>query len=429
MEFHLEEAAFLWTQWEHSAWAPDHALLDVESGDEGRLLAHLDALVLGGKSVAERLLLPALEGDEPEAVRAAAWALLSAEDADWLGTIRERLVSGPPELDESLLRAFELSRRADVCEALQGFLPQLPPDRKARVVAALRFRGVDPSPWLSGLTLKEDAGLRMEAMRAARWQPRAQAVETLRRGLADPEPLVREAALWTGLVLRMRVAWDECRQLAKAPPLMPRISLLTLAVSGVRQELESLLSLLSTLECQEEVLWALGFSGRVEAADAAFRLIEERGSRLAAESFAAITGMPLRAPFIEEGPSAEEELDAPPELPDVPVADTLPGPATKPGRAVADVVARWWAKARKGFERGGRYLRGRPWSEAALLAELESGPLRRRPALLAELEIRTGGRLRVDPRAWTAEQRHQMEAVAQLPLKILSSSLEKSFFW
>jgi len=123
----------------------------------------------------------------------------------------------------SVLRGQALLPILLIARALR-LAPRLPSERKARIVAALRFRGVGSKP----LAVRAN-------MSAANWPRR--------------------------------------------PPLIPRLSLLTHAVS---------------------------FSGRVEAADAALRLIQESGSRLAVESFAAITGMPLGAPFIEEAPPTEE---------------------------------------------------------------------------------------------------------------------------
>src|SRR6186713_3314527 len=83
-EEHLDEAAFLLTQWEDAMKSAVYALPDVIVGPEERLAAHLDALVVGGKPVAEKLLFPALEGDDAGKIFAASWALLHAEDADHL---------------------------------------------------------------------------------------------------------------------------------------------------------------------------------------------------------------------------------------------------------------------------------------------------------------------------------------------------------
>jgi hypothetical protein len=67
---HLDEAAWLWGEREASLDSPVYSIAEVAGSLEERVLAHLDGLVLGGKPVADKLLLPALAGDEPEHVPA-----------------------------------------------------------------------------------------------------------------------------------------------------------------------------------------------------------------------------------------------------------------------------------------------------------------------------------------------------------------------
>ena len=55
-EEHLDEAGFLWTQWERALVSPDYSASEVADGPEERLAAHLEGLALGGREVAERLL-------------------------------------------------------------------------------------------------------------------------------------------------------------------------------------------------------------------------------------------------------------------------------------------------------------------------------------------------------------------------------------
>jgi hypothetical protein len=57
-EDHLDEAEFLWGQWERELESPEYCLDELGHGEE-RLLAREDALVLGGAAVKEGLLVPA----------------------------------------------------------------------------------------------------------------------------------------------------------------------------------------------------------------------------------------------------------------------------------------------------------------------------------------------------------------------------------
>ncbi|MFP2933139.1 hypothetical protein ACLESO_49930, partial [Pyxidicoccus sp. 3LG] len=65
VEEHFQEAAFLWRQRERALRAPDQSLADIAEGDEPRLVAHLEGLLLAGPRAAERLLGPALREGTP----------------------------------------------------------------------------------------------------------------------------------------------------------------------------------------------------------------------------------------------------------------------------------------------------------------------------------------------------------------------------
>lgn len=432
MEVHLEEASFLWAQWEQALWAPDSVLAEVEQGEERRLLAHVDALVLGGRPVAERLLFPALEGEEVAGIAVAALALLSAEDVDWRDKVLEWFVEGAEEVGDGILRAVELSPREDLAPELLRLLPDTNPDDRIRMLAAIRFRQVDVTPGLRGLKLGEDSALRAAVVRAARFASRPLSDEVIRLGLADEEASVREAALEAGLVLGRREAWSRCRQLVEAGGEVPRVALLALALGGEARDLELLVAAMKDPALHSEALWALGFSGRLAAADAAFQYLQIAGDRLAAESFAAITGLPLAPPFLEEEEEEktpeeeafdeefeEEEAEAAEAAEAPSAAELLPGPEVLPGKVLTEQVARWWAAERKRFEPGGRYLRGQPLSVELIRAAMEAEPMRRRPVLAWELAIRSKGSCQVESRAWTSVQRGQLRAAAGLRSEVL----------
>jgi uncharacterized protein (TIGR02270 family) len=446
MEVHLEEATFLWALWEQALWAPDYVLEEVEQGEERRLLAHVDGLVLGGRPVAKRLLLPALEGEEVMAISAAALALLGAEDADGRQQVLELLTEGAEEIVEGVRRAVELSPREELTPALLKLLPGVQAeDEQARVLSVLRFRQADVSPALGGLKLGESAAVRAAAVRAARFASPAISDGLIRLGLADREPAVRDAALEAGLVLGRRDVWSRCRKLVEAGGEVPRMAMLALAVGGEPRDVELLVAALEDPALRDEALWALGFSGRLAAADAAFQILQIAGDRLATESFAAITGLPLAAPFIEEeeeektpeeeafdeelaeaeADESEEEEDA--EAGEVPSdAELLPGPAVAlPGKVLAERIERWWAAERKRFEPSGRYLRGQALSVEVVRAAMESEPLHRRPVLGWEVAIRSRGACQLESRTWAHVQRRQLRAAVGLRSDALLRSFDR----
>ncbi|AKQ70066.1 hypothetical protein A176_006978 [Myxococcus hansupus] len=406
LERHLEEAEFLWTQWEHALWSPALTLASVTQSDEGRLRAHLDALVLGSSAVATRLLLPSLASEEPSRVAAATWALLSAEDADFREPVFQRLEEAPEDAGPGIFRALELLDRADLHALLLKKLPTLPPVIQAGLLRVARFRHLDSSAVLEKLDWAADPALHAEALRALLFLPRTQAGDArLSRALSHAEPAVSTAALETGLLLGSREAWERARSSTS------RAALLTLAVAGESKDLADLIARMKDKATLAEVIWAVGFSGRLSAAEAVLPLLRDEAlGPLAADAFAAITGLPLAPPFLVEAPDDEEEASEEEEAEPAEPEDLqawLPGPQVLPGDVDAQAVETWWSKQRGAFMEGTRYLRGVPLTVDGMTRALETEPLRRRPSLAWESALRSGGALLVEPRQWTQVQREQ----------------------
>ncbi|NTX38162.1 TIGR02270 family protein [Myxococcus sp. CA033] len=415
LEHHLEEAEFLWTQWEQALWSPEFTLSEVSDGDEGRLLAHLDALVLGGPPAARRFLVPALASEEPARLAVATWVLLSSEDPSGHGAVFKSLEATPDEAGPGILRALELLARDDLHAAFLKRLPGLPPEVQAGIVRARRLQRLALPDTLNG-----DDALQAEVLRALPYVPRTALGDTqVKRALGHDSALVRDAALEVGLLFGSRDAWTVARERAASQEPTPRAGLLSLAVAGDSKDLADLVGRLADEQVREEVIWALGFSGKPAAAEALLPLLhDEDWGLLAASSFAAITGLPLAPPFIleelSEEDASEEEEDAEAPAPDD-LRETLPGPRVLPGRVDAHAVEHWWAGRRASLIQTERYLRGTRLTAEGLATALETEPMRRRPALAWEVALRSGGALFIEPRLWSLSQRQQARTlVAQL---------------
>lgn len=399
-EEHLDEAAFLWTQWERALVAPDYTLGDTEPLEE-RLLAHLDGLVVGGGPVADMLLTPALESEEPARLSAALWALLANPAGLRTRGLEALLASLPGALHAPVRRALELSGRRD----LAGTVLQVWLKKDATFVAlaldVLAFRrdvAHAPLEWLS----HPDARVVVAALRGLRPLPPEVDALWLARLLEDRRPEVAAAALEAGWVSGVRTAWASCHELGVQRPGAHGLPLVMLALSGEPRDLRVLMECLGREETRADALWALGFSGRREAAEACLELMgERRVAPLAGEAFSAITGLEWTFPYVlpreeeEALPPLEEDLAHDLELrPE----DALPVPSRP-------AVSAWWKDARQRFSEGTRYLRGREFSLDVLLDELEQGPMRRRHVLALELALRSQCACQVQTRAFTLPQR------------------------
>jgi uncharacterized protein (TIGR02270 family) len=426
LEEQLEEADFLWCQWEAALRAPDYTLAEVRELEE-RLEAHLDGLQLGRTPVAERLLLPVLTESEAEVSRvSAASYVLLAQDGSALEQLRVLMEEGSPTQRAGIRRALELCDWDDLELRLLPWLKAQPSPVHSAALEVLLFRhyvlpgGVQPE-WVDS----EEPSVAAAALRALSLAPSSLGRKVLERALGSNQPEVYEAALETGAVLGSRAAWRVCRQrLAEGAP--SRLALLLLAMGGGEAGLEVLKKRLTIPAQRAEVLWALGFSGQVAAADLCVELLGEQNilvAKLAAEAFCAITGLELEGEYAREERS--EELPLEEEL----EQDLSPKPEDALKCAEPRVVERWWKQARNNFDRRWRYLRGQRWSALRLIEALGQEPMRRRSVLAMELTIRTKGQHRLQASTWTWRQFQQLGTLKGLHEESFSQSFDSLLRW
>lgn len=419
---HLDEAEFLFTSRELLLDAADHELAELELGPERRLLAHLDALVIGGPVVTERLLLPTIEDSEQDAmmIAAATLALFDAAPHEQCSRALALLDVGEATQREGLVRALQRSRRAD----LDGWLLQgLSGATGLGVAARLEV--------LAGRQVSVGAGL-LEYLNATPDQLEvARAAAVLARhcherellgacgALAQaPDAELRRRAVETALCRQLGGAWEAAAYWAFVPGESPfrRDALTWVALLGNASAHARLLAQLDDPTRRAEVLWALGFTGRVAVVDACMELLaDDQLGPLAGEVVRAIAGLSL-----------DDERcwrDAPDDAPDAALPafdddnlDAELGPSSDATLAVPEpgAIVAWWQQRRAGFDPVWRYIGGRPLSHATLLAALEHAPLRRRHALALGLAMRSGGAQFIDTRALCRTQREQLARAAQL---------------
>ncbi|WP_414640710.1 TIGR02270 family protein [Archangium sp.] len=416
LEEHLSEASFLWTQWENRLKAPSHTLKEVAEGEEGRLRAHLDALVAGGRRVAARLLKPTLEEDDGERIRAAGFVLLSPGEGQDVPCVLEHFSEEGEETNRaSLQRALQMSECTGLSDVLRPLLAIKEPGLQSAVLEVLRFRRTHPGTPFAQLLSHPDPEVKAAALRAAKLWPTEVDANLVRQALASPEPPVREAGLETGLILGLKAAWTSCRQWASAPDAAGHVARVALACGGDRHDLEQLLELLAVPALQRSVLWALGFSGRLAAAQASLRWLRDPTlAGVAAEAFCSITGLSLQGHMVRE--RDQETGEEPVALEDEDLdADLLPGPDEELVLPEPAAIEAWWAEAQKNFSRDIRYLCGQPFSFERLLDGLEQLPMRRRPVLALELAIRSHGQHQIETQDFTHIQRMQVRTAWERP--------------
>ncbi len=413
---HLDEAAFCRRRWDAALCAPDYTAAEVQHGPEERLRAHLDALVLGGRPVADELLLPGLTDADPAIAFAAAWCLLASEEGDFDDDVLGAFAAADDARRPELARALALAPSRAVGDRLsQALLALAPPARSeaARLLTRWFARPAEIRGWLAG----DDVALAGGAVRGlggdlSPW------TDLLERHLRAADPAVRAAAIRPGLCAGLVAAWDACVGAATGPD--PRVAdLVALATLGGAAERSALERALQLPAARRAALFALGFSGRRRAAEVCLEFMDVPASdssaepaldlavaRVAGEAFSAITGLVIEGAFARREPDGED-LDE---------AEPGPGRATPAEARLplpdGPLIRDWWSSAARRFEPDQRYLGGAPLSAAALVQAIAAGPMRRRPSHAFELAVRTRGAFFVDTADWVSRQRAALAATA-----------------
>jgi uncharacterized protein (TIGR02270 family) len=422
-EEHFGEAEFLLERWQLALDLPHYTLRDLARGPERRALAHLDALAVGGPTVAARLLTPAWNDAATPPFRAAAalGALLVTRELD---EVFAPVASLPRSIERVTAAgaAFALSVRRDLDRDLAARLERAQPNESLAILHGLAVRGADPGPHASHWLLSTDLELARAAARAIAWgDPRADA-EAVERALAAGDPEVRRASTRAGLVFGLPAAWHAVTRDVEWLHSEPE-ALLWLALVGEASHWQLLARALESVKTRRAALFALGFSGRPEAVELCLPLLDdEKLAPLAAEAVGAIAGLPKDDRELWPTPKSDaesEEREAAAALPPLADDDLAAGlvPAAEERLPTPDAQAlrTWWAKHAPRFEPGQRYLNGRSMTHSVVLESLDSESLRRRHVLALELAIRTRGAHRVPTRASAESQRAALARLAAEP--------------
>ncbi|WP_049872402.1 hypothetical protein [Myxococcus hansupus] len=333
--------------------------------------------------MARRLLLPRLSAESREESFVAGLALLGM-DADWSASILDVLLEGEPAQREGLRDALRFSGRPGLEPRLLAAFERASAFARAALLDVLVARGHPPPVNLGMLVSEGTPELACAALRAARHFPAHVDQALVRQALRSELPSVRDVAQEVGLVLGLPEAWSAYEQAIARPTESWRLAAVVWALGTSGEELAPLLKGLDDPGRRRDALWALGFSGRREGAEALLPWLRDNAlGPLAGEAFAAITGLPVAQGY---SVPSDEDTEG-----DLPVPDAVR-------------IEAWWKTARGRFNPAERYLSGVPWSPERLVELLDHGSMRRRPVLALELAIRTGGRCQLDTGLLVAQQ-------------------------
>jgi uncharacterized protein (TIGR02270 family) len=398
VEESLEEAAFLWKRWETELSSPVRGLAEIWSWTEDRLQGALDGVRVAGDGL---LRLTESAVAEDDAVRLTIGAHLLAAGA--LTEARSSLATLVRDATGTRLRS--LIRGIEVAELDASFAPVTSalssggPEHLAALCRLKAFRRSTPGREVAVVFDSGEPLLQVEALRALRHVKDDSAARYVEAGLQSDSPEVRRAAVECGVRQRRASAWDVVRKLVyeRNPESAPHLSLL--ASVGSADDGQLVVTALREPALQRSGLFALGFIGTPEAVEMCLTAMRDpKLARSAGEAYCAITGADLQ----------RDRLAAP--EPEVGDTDTAPAAHDLWPVPDQDAVRAHWESAKSHYAPGTRHLYGKPIDAGVLVGAIERGPMLRRPELINELTIRSGGRYDVEPRAFTHVQRRMMAA-------------------
>jgi len=481
---HLDEAGFALDTWTQALESPLYTLQELARGPEEQLLAHLDALVIGGPPVAQRLLEPLLapapeprpalaivpapvssvaaaargttpapaaplrssepaadlapssepapleaeppteQEPEPTKLAAAALALLAGGRSE---AVQGALTAAPPRARQAAGEALALAGTAELDAWLASRLssPLAVPERRALLPLAAA-RGVSLPDLLEALRSDDPAELATAAL-AARYAPAGPHAGAVEQLTAHPDPAVREAALVTALCFGSPIAFRRCLALAGEETPAP-LAMLLVALLGGPQHQRLLLEQLARESHRHAALRAVGLCGQVAAVPALLAQLDAEdplARRLIAEAVMLLTGLDTGADAIVAPPPPEPDSLPPLEEDDLEADLVPPVEEELPLPDPAALRALWGAHAASfaGRERS-RLLLGEPWSVRRVLELLPRLSLRERHPLALWLLIRSGGAARLDTRALSRTQEAQLAALQGLSEQALVHRFE-----
>lgn len=409
VEESLDEAAFLWKRWEADLTSPTRNLNEVGLWTEDRLQGALDGVRVAGDGVV-RLIQSAIEGNDPAQLAVCAHLLAGRCPAEACRQLGEVVREATGLRLWSMIRGIEAAELDASFAPVTAILSSSGPEHLAALWRLKAFRRSSPGTEIAAAFASGEPLTQVEALRVLRHVRDDSAGKYVAAGLKSDSLAVRKAAIECGVRQRQASAWEVARRLAyeRDPESGPFLSLL--ACVGSPDDAQLVIGALREPALQRSGLFALGYLGTPEAVEICLAAMRNpKLARGAGEAYCAITGVDLQreglvAADAEEG-GPPPDLDADPlDSNLVPTPDQLwPLPDEKRIRG-------HWEAAKSRYVQGVRHLRGKPVDLDALVAAVESGPMLRRPDLITELTIRSGGRYDVEPRAFVPVQRRMMLA-------------------
>jgi uncharacterized protein (TIGR02270 family) len=393
---HAEDASFLWLLRHAALSQPHYSLADLSKLDN-RVEAHLDGLRIAGES-GWNVVQQTLSFEESCDLFAAGSLAFESGNRDWIDFVLESAAK-KPENASGVISSLGWLPYEQARPHIQTLVSSRLPTSRAVGIAASAIHRVDPGKILGEAIGDSNPLVRTRALRAVGELGRVDLLPRMRTSLADPDQSARFAAAWSTALL--------------SPNLDALGVLRTIAESPGPFSTEALQTTIRRMDLAGAKAWQAWFSRRKEGLRTAIAaagalgdpeyvpwLIEQMKvplqARIAGEAFTTITGIDLAYDDLEKNAPANFEA-GPTENPedenvDMDPDEHLPWPDP-------ELIHKWWTKSQTRFQRGTRYILGKPMMIDWLRHVLRIGRQRQRAAAALELAIRQPGQPLFEVRA------------------------------
>lgn len=385
---HGEEAAALSLSRNIAVEAPHYTLTDLAKLD-GRLEAHLDGLRIAADD-GWRICEEELSWEEAgEVFTAAVLAFETSIPARIDGVLK--VVIEKPELLDGLVSAIGWLPVEVAKSHIQSFLQSSNHLLQRAGVAGIAVHRISAGDAVAQFSRANDSALRARALKAIGELGQTNLISSAQQTLTEAEPSVRFAGAWSLAMLSGdKAALNTLQSFAEAPGPFRETAMQLLVRRLDLSAAKTWQSRLSREPASRRL--SIQAAGAVGDPEAIPSLIEQMKvpmlARVAGEAFTTITGVGIAFRDLE-GPKPEGFEAGPIEDPkdenvEMDPDDNLawPNPA---------LVENWWRKNSDQFQKGTRYLCGKPMTIEWLKQVLRDGYQRQRAAAALELAIRQPG--------------------------------------
>ncbi|HYK90334.1 MAG TPA: TIGR02270 family protein [Acidobacteriota bacterium] len=381
---HAEEVAFLWGLRDAAAHLPHYSLADLAKLD-GRVEANIDGLRIAGEE-GWRLCAEALEWKEPGEVFAAA---VLAFESNERSRIQQALKAGTtdPGLAVGLISALGWITFQQAEPQIKQLLASPSPALRRIGIAASAIHRQNPGAPLVNAISSTDPLLKARALRAAGELGLKSFLPEVKKYFADQDDLCRFSAAWSAALLApdpnaltILKSTAESSLPYRERALQLAIRRLDVSAAGAWQK-----KLAQNAKLIRIAITAAGAAGDpVHVPWLIEQMKEQKVTRIAGEGFTMITGMDLALRDLERKPPEDFEAGPTenPEDEDVEMDpdEHLPWPD-------AALIAKWWGVHQGEFQKGKRYLLGKPIAPDWMQEVLRIGKQRQRAAAALELAL------------------------------------------